>query len=332
MTATAFPLPAVNGAPSYSSADFQNLVYGLAVPRLSNKGLFSFVFNSFAWPGQNFDSGTYNLWDCLGVVNIPGGLTDRSVYTVRVNGGLSCSVPSDQTGSVWMVVTDPTRGQGTGAAGVALQFVKDSDPAPYGGVVAHFTNGTQDKNYVGDIYWSDAENCYAFASFSTALFYSSEFGWENGTRAVAFNTGWNSPARIVFNQGAWRPAEPVLLPWTSKLTDADDTVDVMAEGFFNGAGQLTGALLSVRWQNAGTFDPGAYQLVPLAEVPMLKGAQAWESVTEAASASPNLPYVTCQDGLISYGQHVSGVLDGGNLTNATLAVCVTFGFYDWVEA
>lgn len=332
MTSMAFPLPAVDGAPSYSSADFQNLTYGMTVPRLSSKGLFSAVFNGFAWPGADYDGQRYTLWDCLGLVNIPGGLRDRSVYAVRTDGGLRCDVPSDAAGSVWLTVQDPTRGQGTGASGVSLQFVKDSDPMPYGGVVAHFTNGTEDKNYLDDIYWSDAQNCYAFASFTTALSYSSEFGWENGTRAVAENTAWNHAARLVSNSGAWRPAEPVLLPWKSKLVVSSDTVNVMALGHFNGAGQLTGATLSVRWQNYGTFNPSAYDLQPLAEVPILKTAQAWESVTEAASASPNMPYITCQNGLISYGQHVAGELQGGNLTNATLAVCVNFGFYDWVEA
>ena len=333
MTSLAFPLPAVNGAPSYSSADFQNLTYGLTVPKLYSKGLFSAVFNAFAWPGAAFDGQRFNLWDCLGIVNIPGGLQDRSVYAVRVNGGLACDVPSDAAGSVWLVVSDPTRGQGTGPSGVSLEFVKDTDPMPYGGVVAHFSNGTEDKNYLDDIYWSDAQNCYAFGSFSAALGYSSEFGWENGTRGVTVAPpDWKYPARLVFNSGAWRPAETVLLPWTSKLAVSSDTVNVMAEGFFNGAGQLTGALLSVRWQNAGTFTCTAYDLQPLAEVPMLKGAQAWESVTEAASASANLPYITCGNGMISYSQHVTGELQGGNLTNATLAVCVNFGFYDWVES
>lgn len=332
MTSLAFPLPAMNGAPSYSSADFQNLTYGLTVPKLFSKGLFSMVINSFTWPGYSFDGQRFNLWDCLGLVNIPGGLTDRSVYSVRINGGLSCDVPSDTAGNVWLVVTDPTRGQGTGPSGVALQFVKDTDPMPYGGVVAHFTNGTEDKNYLNDIYWSDAQNCYAFSSFTAALGYSAEFGWENGTRAVAENTEWNHAANLVFYQGAWRPAETVRLPWTSKLVVSADSVNVMALGHFNGVGQLTGATLSVCWQNAGTFTCTAYELQPLAEVPILKTAQAWESVTEAASASANLPYITCNDGMISYSQHVSGELQGGNLTNATLAVCVNFGFYDWVES
>ena len=331
MTSLAFPLPAVNGAPSYSSADFQNLTYGLTVPKLYSKGLFSMVFNSFAWPGAAFDGQRFNLWDCLGIVNIPGGLQDRSVYAVRVNGGLACDVPSDAAGSVWLVVSDPTRGQGTGPSGVSLEFVKDTDPMPYGGVVAHFSNGTEDKNYLDDIYWSDAQNCYAFSSFTAALGYSSEFGWENGTRAVAENTVWDHAANLVFNKGAWRPAEPVLLPWRSRLTAAADTIDCVAEGFFNGAGQLTGALLAVRWHNAGAFDPGAYQLVPLAEVPMLTGAQLWESVTAPANNSTHSPYVTCQDGVVSYGQHEAGQLDS-QLTNATLGVCVNFGFYDWVES
>ena len=331
MSNLAFPLPAVDGAPSYSSADFQNFVFGLTVPRLG-KGLFSMVFNSSAWPGADFDGQRYTLWDCLGLVNIPSGLTDRSVYAVRINGGLRCDVPSDVSGSVWLVVNDPTRGQGTGAAGVSLQFVKDSDPTPYGGVVAHFTNGTEDKNYLDDIYWTDAQNCYSFGSFSTALGYSAEFGWENGTRAVAEHINRDSPARLVFNSGAWRPAETVLLPWSSKLTTAADHVDFTALGHFNGAGQLTGATLAVRWQNAGTFDPGAYSLVPLAEAPILKGAQLWESVTEAANASTHLPYVTCQDGVVYYAQHEAGELPGGTLTNATLAICVNFGFYDWIEA
>ena len=331
MSSVAFPLPAVNGSPSYSSADFQNLTYGLTIPRLYSKGLFSVGFNSFAWPGADFDGQRYNLWDCLGLVNIPGGLQDRSVYAVRISGGFSCDVPSDVAGSVWLVVSDPTRGQGSGASGVSLQFVKDSDPAPYGGVVAHFTNGTEDRNYLDDIYWSDTQNCYAFSSLPAALFYSAEFGWENWTRAIAENVSWDSPARLVFNSGAWRPAEPVLLPWTSKLTAAADTINFMAEGFFDGAGHLTGALLSVRWHNAASFDPGAYKLVPLAEVPMLKGEQNWESVTEAANASTHSPYVTCQDGTVYYAQHEAGTLDS-QLTNATLAVCVNFGFYDWVES
>lgn len=333
MSSLAFPLPAVDGAPSYSSADFQNFTFGLTVPRLFSKGLFSMVSNAFAWPGYSFDGQRFNLWDCLGLVNIPGGLTDRSVYTVRIDGGLSCDVPSDAAGAVWLVVQDPTRGQGSGAAGLSLQFVKDSDPVPYGGVVAHFTNGAEDKNYLDDIYWSGAQNCYAFGSFLGAQNYNSEFGWENGTRGVAAAPpNWSHPARLVFNNGAWRPAETVLLPWMSKLTAAADHVDFMPLGHFNGAGQLTGATLAVRWQNAGTFDPGAYSLVPLAEAPILKGAQLWESVTEAANASTNLPYVTCQDGTVYYAQHEAGELPGGTLTNATLAVCVNFGFYDWVEA
>lgn len=332
MVSVAFPLPAVNGAPSYSSADFQNLMYGLTIPKLSGKGLFSMVFNSFAWPGGSFDGQRFNLWDCLGIVNIPGGLQDRSVYAVRINGGLSCDVPSDVAGSAWLVVDDPTRGQGTGASGVSLQFVKDSDPTPYGGVVAHFSNGTEDKNYLNDIYWSDAQNCYAFASFTAALSYSSEFGWEDGTRGVAVvPQAWKYPARIVFSNGAWRPAESALLPWTSKLTAAADTIECTATGFFNGVGQLTGALLAVRWQNAAAFDPGAYQLVPLAEVPILAGAQLWESVTVAANNSTHSPYVTCQNGVVYYGQHEAGQL-GSQLTNATLAVCVNLGFYDWVES
>lgn len=331
MASLAFPLPAVNGAPSYSSADFQNLTYGLTVPRLGSKGLFTAVFNGFAWPGADFDGQRFTLWDCLGLVNIPGGLRDRSVYAVRTDGGLRCDVPSDVAGSVWLVVSDPTRGQGSGASGISLQFVKDTDPTPYGGIVAHFTNGTEDKNYLDDIYWSDAQNCYAFASFTAALSYSSEFGWENGTRAVAENTAWNHAARLVFNSGAWRPAETVILPWSSKLTAAADHVDFMPLGHFNGAGQLIGATLAVRWQNANAFDPGAYQLVPLCEAPILKGAQAWESVTAAANNSTHSPYVTCQNGTVYYAQHEAGTLDP-QLTNATLAVCVNFGFYDWVEA